>query len=451
MAHPFNNYIALSQLQQYIDITGPGGSTNGFTTTGSNAPSAFRYDPTVANSALGSDPGWRRFASTSASVDSNKFNTYQGIRIFLRGAKGEGLSYTSYTPSATTISMVGQLNIGTQTVHLTKGGSAGQDYNMVGNPYASPVNIGQVLYNAKVSGNIVGAAYYIWNPYLATVGQFQAIPVNTTSATPYYIQANASFQVRAANNNDSLIFNESHKSGNVTSNILKLSSEYVTLNIYDANYHMWDGLMFQFSDEATTAEDNDFDAVKAQGPDFNFYSISSDDKKLAIDGRPFEQDRVIPLGVSSNYEQTFIIKAQQVHRTQGGTLYLRDKMLNQYVALQEGSEYRFQITKDKASQGNSRFELSMKPSTDAIAAMGLTVNMQPNPASEEVTINYTSSAAADVQISIMDISGMRVYNQGLGKQASGTVRVPISQLASGVYMVELMSGNNKVIQRLIKE
>jgi lipoate synthase len=92
---------------------------------------------------------------------------------------------------------------------------------------------------------------------------------------------------------------------------------------------------------------------------------------LAIDGRPFEQDRVIPLGVSSNYEQTFIIKAQQVHRTQGGTLYLRDKMLNQYVALQEGSEYRFQITKDKASQGNSRFELSMKPSTEAIATMGL--------------------------------------------------------------------------------
>jgi hypothetical protein len=41
MAHPFNNYIALSQLQQYIDITGPGGSTNGFTTTGSNAASAL--------------------------------------------------------------------------------------------------------------------------------------------------------------------------------------------------------------------------------------------------------------------------------------------------------------------------------------------------------------------------------------------------------------------------
>ena len=51
----------------------------------------------------------------------------------------------------------------------------------------------------------------------------------------------------------------------------------------------------------------------------------------------------------------------------------------------------------------------------------------------------------------MDMSGVNVYGENLGVQQKGTVTVPLNKLASGIYMVELTSGNRKVVQRLIKE
>ncbi|MFY7886898.1 MAG: hypothetical protein ACOVOV_18845, partial [Dolichospermum sp.] len=60
LSHPFAEAMSLMQWQDGdIDITGTGGATNGFTFTGSNAASAFRYNPTVGNSASSYDPGWR--------------------------------------------------------------------------------------------------------------------------------------------------------------------------------------------------------------------------------------------------------------------------------------------------------------------------------------------------------------------------------------------------------
>jgi hypothetical protein len=450
MAHPFSSAIALVQLSTGIDITGQGGSTNGFTSTGSNAASAFRYNTLVSNSASSYDPGWRSFTSALATTDTNSFARYQGIRIFIRGARGQGLSYSTYTPSPTTMTTMGALNQGTQTVTLAKGGASNQEYNMVGNPYASPVDIGTVAHNAKVSGNIVGAAVWIWNPYLATVGQYQAVPVNTTSATPYYIQANAAFQVRAAHNGDSLVFTESNKSANATTTLIKGLPDYVSLFVYDAQYHPFDMLHIKFGAEATDNEDNDFDAAKPQGPDFNLYSISADDHKLAIDGRPYAAGKSIPLGINSNYNQEFIFKTEALSVPTGGRVFLHDKLLNQYVMLQQGTEYKFNVTKDAATQGDKRFELTMEPGVDA-TSNGLQVTMTPNPASNEVSISYTSGNAEHVTVKVSDLTGMNVFTKDMGVQQNGKVIVPITNLAAGIYMVELTSGSQKVVQRLIKE
>ncbi|NCW28587.1 MAG: hypothetical protein EBV83_09930, partial [Verrucomicrobia bacterium] len=83
--HPFSAAIPLSQLTTGIDITGNGGAANGFTTTGSNAASCFRYNTLLGNTSLSSDPGWKPFTGTSLAIDTNQFKQYQGIRLFIRG------------------------------------------------------------------------------------------------------------------------------------------------------------------------------------------------------------------------------------------------------------------------------------------------------------------------------------------------------------------------------
>jgi hypothetical protein len=277
-------------------------------------------------------------------------------------------------------------------------------------------------------------------------GNFVAVPIN--SLTPYSMDAFTSFQVRAMHDNDSIVMYESDKTAVPTTYaLLKSSPDHVALTVYDNDYHPWDVLNIHFNNGAKDEEDIKYDARKLYSPDFNFYSIADDNKHLMVDSRPYSADKVIPLGIASNYEQDMIIKAEDVVLPEGGSLYLHDKLLGQYVQMLQGSEYRFTITSDAATQGEQRFELSMKPS----AASGMKVSMVPNPASDEVNVNFNTAKAENVSIRVLDMSGVSVYNADLGIQQTGTIKVPVSNFASGIYMVELTSGDHKIVQRLVKE
>lgn len=451
ISHPFSSSISLSQLQRYMDITGIGGSGNGFTSTGSNAASAYRLDPYTSNSTLSYDPGWKPFTKiNNAAADTNKFQRYQGVRLFMRGAKGEGLGYAFlYNPSPTVIAMSGTINQGTQMVTLSKGVDATQDYNMVGNPYPSPIDIGTVLYNAKQEGKITGAAFYVWNPSMGAGGQYMSIPIGTSAPIPYSIQALTSFQVRAADDSVQIEFNENNKTNGADNSLFKESKEVISLKIYDANYHLYDMLQVQYNNAATDEEDRNFDAVKPSGTDFAFYSLSASNRKLSIDTRPLSITKTVPLGITSAYAQEYIIVAENVIATGDTPLYLHDKLLNNYTLLQQGAEYRFAVTKDKETQGNDRFELEAKPQPVAMDN-NIKVSLTPNPATEEVNVAYTVANAGEVSVTVMDISGVSIYNNRFDA-ANGTVRVPLKDLAAGIYLVEVASGTNKSVHRLVKE
>lgn len=446
-AHPFNHNMELSQLQPYIDITGPGGSVNGFITTGSNAPSAFRYNPLVSNAALGSDPGWMRMSSVFGSNDSNRWHTYQGLRIFYRGSKGEGLGYiTSYTPSSTTVAFKGLLNQGTQVLRLSKGVGDAQDYNMVGNPFASPIDIGTIVHEAKRTNNVVGAAYYIWNPYLATVGQYQAIPVNTMDATPYYLQANASFQVRAAHHNDSLIIRESHKVGVSTTSLLKIAENRIILHVLDRHNHLWDALHIAFNEDATSEVDDDYDALKLLGPDFNLYALTPTGKRLAIATTTIQGDSVIALGWHSNYQQQFVLRAAEVTTLDGRLFYLHDKVLNTYMLLQQGAIYTFQA---KASEReDNRFEIVWRHKCIP-EGIEWGIELSPNPAKGDAEITWTKRQHS-VCIMVQDIHGVILYRATV-VGASLSHKLPTGTWPSGAYIVHFTEGGNKVVRTLIKQ
>ncbi|NCX96143.1 MAG: T9SS C-terminal target domain-containing protein [Chitinophagia bacterium] len=446
-AHPFSNYIPLSQLQRGIDITGALGAINGFTTTGSNAASAFRYDPFVANSAAGSDPGWRAFGNTFGTPDTNKFKRYQGIRLFIRGAKGQGLGFDTYTPSPTTITTAGNLNQGKQMVHLSKGGAANQDYNMVGNPYASPVDIGTIIGNAKAQGNIAGSAFYVWNPYLGTSGNFQTITINPLAPVPYYIQANTAFQVRAAHNGDTLVFQESNKNATASTVLLKQADGNIALTLYDNQYHAWDQVQIGNHADATDEEDNDLDATKPFGTDCNFYTQTPAGTPMAIDTRNLSQASTIALGMTCNYEQEYIIKATNITLNRNATYYLHDKHTGSYEQLQEGSEYRFVYKKqDSAINAAGRFEITSSPAQSIGNVFN--VNLMPNPATTNVNIQIENTISASTAINIYNLSGEKVYST---QANNSNVSVSLSNFATGIYMVEAISGGSKTVKKLIKE
>ncbi len=460
-AHPFTSYIALNQLTDNIDISGSGGSTNGFTTTATNAPSAYWYNPLVGNSSLLSDPGWTSFTDANATATANRLNQYQGIRVYYRGAKGEGLGFGSYTPSATVIDQAGVLNQGNQDIPMQRGSSSNQDYNMIGNPYASPVDIGTVIYNEAQLGHINGAYFYIWNPFIGTAGGFRGYAYSTCSCStggtvvPYYLQANDAFQVRTTGTGYSLHFTEANKGANITSaySLMKTSPDVTALRIYDGNYHFYDELNVRFDAKATENEDAQFDGGKPEGASFNFYSLSADNHKLLADVRPYRAGSNIQLGIGTSYAQDFILRAENVAGPTEGKIYLHDKLLQQYVLLQAGTEYHFTVNADAKTQGENRFELSLDPSgvADLATTKGLNVTMVPNPATTEVKIAFNQEKAEKVTVNVSGLSGAQVYETTTAALQNGNITVPLGKFASGVYLVTISSGDEKITRRLIKE
>ena len=466
---PFSDSIALSQLETRMDITGAFGSVRGFTSTSSNAASAFWYHTTNSNSSVtggAGDPGWKAFTwatdsmsgTTQVSADSNMVHRFEGFRLFFRGAKGEGLTgSTTYTIDPITVRQWGPVNQGTIDVKLQKGsltsstGAFLQDYNQKSNPYPSPVDIGSVVYNAYTTGQLAQSTVWVWNPYAATAGGF--VSVDETTLNPYVIAANTSYQVRAANNGSALVFTEYNKASTPSIELLKETSDVISLNVYDMDNHFWDGLKVKFNAGAKDVEEGRGDAGKPVNPDMNFYSWSSDHHPLSIDSRPFEEGKVIPLGLTSNYNQQFVIRADNFSVPSGGVVYLHDKYLGKYTLLDQGVEYRFEVTKDAASQGDNRFELGLAPA-DAPVAGGqgsLKVLMVPNPASSGVTVTFNAPESAKTSVRILTVEGVCVATQDLGIQQNGSITLPLDNLASGVYMVEFTSGDKKVVQRLVKE
>ncbi len=194
---------------------------------------------------------------------------YEGMRLYIRGTKGLGLTGSTYVINPVTIAMYGTVNTGNISVPLSRGtvsvsGTPVQDYNLLGNPYPSAVDINTVISNASSAGYISGVAYYVWNPYLGIAGQFET----ETIGTPYYLPAYTSFEVRAGSvPGASLSFAESNKVSSGTEALHRTgASDYLTLSVYDTTGLKWDMLYVQFNDNATDGEDSKYDAGKPPRP-----------------------------------------------------------------------------------------------------------------------------------------------------------------------------------------
>jgi hypothetical protein len=436
MSHPFNDYIALNQMIPYIDMTGSGGTSNGWVNAPTNNPSAYWIKQSTG--------GWIGFTNANANSADNQYKRHQGVRIYVWGAKNEGL-WGGTTSSSVTIRTYGALNTGDQTITMSKSAT---DYNQIGNPYASPVDVGTVLNDAYLAGKLASNSYYVWNPAMGTTGQYVA---KTIDGTPFFIPAGCSFQVRTADDGNTLTFTEANK-GASTSIALRTYADQLTLTIYDGSYHAWDMASVKFSKDASEGEEK-IDAAKPESPaDLNFYTLSSEKTKLSMDVRPYSNGKVIPLGINTTQRKEFIIKASNVVVPEDGSaIYLNDKYLGKTVLLNNDAEYKFEVTEDPMSQGDNRFELSMDQRKSLAEMISMEVSVMPNPAQGDITVKYTTTGKDNTEISVINVAGVTMITKNAGMGKEGKASLSLANMPAGVYMVSVTCGNEKVVKTLVKE
>lgn len=436
--HPFISSLPLFEFTDDIDITGSGGANNGFTTTGTNDPSAFFWDVNTANNTPAiNNPGWQDFSS----ANTISWDRYELLRLLVYGEKGQGLTGGSYTPNATTFEASGEVNQGTQAITLTKGPSS--NFVTCGNPFPSGIEMSTVT----LGGN-VGANYYVWDATSGTAGAY----VTNAWSLPYVLPPFGAF-LTTISANDNITIEEVDKApGGAALFKTTAPKNWVELLISDSTIK-WDRLLINLDYNAMDVEDK-LDGRKLYNPGLNFFTLSKDDVLLAVDVRPYNDGASIPLGLAAyNMYNKYVIKTGMFDIPSGTKLFLHDKYLNKKEELNPGFEYWFDITADTNSQGNNRFEINMvdQPANSIAFTERRAAKMQiiPNPAKEEVKISFDKLEGKAI-LKLSNIAGQVIFSSEI-EATVGSVIIPLHNLSAGIYIVELQSSNAKFSEKLIKE
>ena len=80
------------------------------------------------------------------------------------------------------------------------------------------------------------------------------------------------------------------------------------------------------------------------------------------------------------------------------------------------------------------------------------ISVYPNPASDELTINYQLKKSAVVNINLIDLQGKQhmVLNKETNAMGIQTESLNISHLPPGVYFLRLQAGNDVVTKKVVK-
>ena len=230
----------------------------------------------------------------------------------------------------------GDINI---PIYITgTGAQDDDDWNLVGNPYPSPIDFDQL---ATDNSNIEGA-YYMWTNCadLDSNGQHQEIGYtiytkgsgSTTAcngsgltatqfipvAEGFYVEANAS---------GNLTFKNSQRSTTQTAFVNRTNHDRVWFDFSDnLNFQQ---ILIGFFDNATDQKDRLFDAHSMNNA-FDIYSFIGNEK-FSVQGFSVwnNNDRIIPIGFSTPDNGTHTI---MINRTEGTlndiNIYLQDNYVN---------------------------------------------------------------------------------------------------------------------------
>lgn len=454
--HPFQTDIALSQLgndADEIDVTGAGGTTNGFTTnTITNNPSAFWYQTTTGNpsgTSVGgnTDPGWIPFTAANAISGNNAWRRYQGIRVLVRGTRGQGLDgNNSYTPGNATIRLSGAFNTGTQLISLLKEAQSG--FNLVGNPYPSTINLRSVFSDAS-NASVAPLGVYVFNPSIGSTGAYQA--VSNLNSADYFLPSMGAFFVEV-NNASTLTIQESHKaiasSGEALFNTSAQTSIKVSLM---RGNKLWDEWLLQDQPMATNGLELNYvqDVKKLFNESANIYSrVMGQD--LAIDARQLSLEQKIPLLMNRlSLSDSFQVKIEWTGEDLKQDLFFIDRLRNQRMKVQNGWTYSFLSHQTELS---NRFELELKKTITANLANTCTLTptlLRSNQAAQlHLALELPESKMVQVQLLNMNGNLLESISLGVGNYFSNTWTLNRS-LSPGVYLVRIIAGAEQITRKIL--
>ncbi|HFA48425.1 MAG TPA: T9SS type A sorting domain-containing protein [Bacteroidetes bacterium] len=117
-----------------------------------------------------------------------------------------------------------------------------------------------------------------------------------------------------------------------------------------------------------------------------------------------------------------------------------------------GTTYYIEWDSETLDAPGFDWELSFDPEVAVTEKEFLSAfSIRPNPASSDVYVKYSFSEMTDLDIRLFNSLGQMVSAKSLGEVLSGSERLELAGLSSGVYFVMMTDGVNTAAQRLVVE
>lgn len=413
IGHPFNHSI----------------SFNSWT----NKPTLFYNNPTLITDSYSIETGWQ---AVNFSIDSasNDWKKYQGIKWTILPNQASNIWPAYFS---------GSIQIGTQQIALNK---IGNGFNVVANPYLSPVNTGTFTRSTKVS-----AYKYIWNSQLGIKGGYMALPFTQKHILNPFDAFILLTDSSAANE---ITITEASKSTEWNKGILEDYQEgtgyFSTIDLL-SNQRLQDRFIIREQSGARNGKDS-LDAIKLMNPGINMFSKISDSIKLAIDSRIFQEQTIIPIELNNTIEGNYRFQIFDAFMPNQFKLVLYDQYTNKTLSLSKDSSYEFSITSDTLSKASNRFYIGkFIPKASSPLVNLLTVKIYPNPAKTELKVIFKSAVTANSSIRLYHLSGTLIKTIQVGSMQQGLVSIPIGDISNGQYYIQVISGSNQQNIPFIKQ
>lgn len=432
-------------------------------------PSNFSVDPAVS--------GYAPYAGaeTFLSVD----NSFLGNHLTNEAlVPGEGLivyPQTSFTSGNQTYDLTytkGTPNNGVVTFPIHYNGTTADNFNLLGNPYASAIDIVKLM-----AANPMITEVYFWEhettPTSSLPGYLGDNPsmqdfsmrnlttgmaaVNKPASTPSQFMASGQgFAIKADQaqsgttvitfNNDMRVTgnNDQYRSNAPANDLLWLQIENTNLDLRSKT-------ALGFLEQATEALDKGYDSKRLATP-VSIYTTLRSKEQLGIQGREsFESSITVPVGFATAIEEvdtyTISLDSFEGENLTNNPIFLVDLLEQRYVNLKE-RDYTFTSSVTNTSD---RFTLVFEtPEVLGVEEQGTletTLSLYPNPTKDQVTLGYAGGQPLTNAV-ILDVNGKMVMNIDL-RTFSQTMTISLDALSSGVYFVQINAETETTVKKLI--
>jgi hypothetical protein len=386
------------------------------------------------------------------SVPSPSTTTFEVGKGFLIRMPNK---HPAVTPTAWAGQFVGVPHNGNYNVTM-QDDLAGERFNLVGNPYPSPINALSFIEDANNSGSITGTLYF-WrktngsaNPSYCTwtSGGFVTNNDDQTFDLNDVIQTGQAFFVEATGTNDQLLFTNEMRVDNTANQFFRnaqattaVERNRVWLNASNAA-GAFSQTMIGYMTNASNGLDTQIDGKYINDGEIALTSLL-DATPMAIQGRalPFDAADVVPMRFKATTAGTYTIAIDHADGlfANGQTVFLRDNVTGVTHNLSDGA-YSFAA---EAGTFDSRFEVVYQ-STLGTDTPVLTRNQVVVYASDNATITVNSGTVVMSAIKVFDIRGRLLTESNNINASQTTLRI---NAANEVLLLQITAVTGETITK----